>query len=105
MTNCKPGDLAVVVKSGGWGMAGEISRLLIGRIVRVVRLKKPANSQCFSDLVWEFETPQVLFYEGRRFVADGAADYCLRPIRDPGDDARDETLEWIPSPSQIEALS
>lgn len=29
-------------------------------------------------------------------------DINLRPIRDPGDDAKDETLEWLPVPSREE---
>lgn len=33
-----------------------------------------------------------------RFIGD---DY-LRPIRDPGDDARDESLSWLPVPSREE---
>lgn len=28
-----------------------------------------------------------------------SADRNLRPIRDPGDDAQDETLQWLPVPS------
>jgi hypothetical protein len=28
-----------------------------------------------------------------------AMDSILRPIRDPGDDAQDETLSWLPVPS------
>ena len=34
-----------------------------------------------------------------------AKDSQLRPIRDPGDDARDETLEWLPVPSRDEVTA
>jgi hypothetical protein len=27
-------------------------------------------------------------------------DFQLRPIRDPGDDAQDETLDWLPVPTK-----
>jgi hypothetical protein len=36
---------------------------------------------------------------------DCVADACLRPIRDPGDDASDETLEWLPVPSRDEVTA
>lgn len=102
--NCKPGDLAVVVKSSGYGVAGEISKLLVGRIVRVTKLDKPvaAGLHCSADLVWSFEEPVKLEFDGKSYTAHGIADDCLRPIRDPGDDARDESLSWLPVSSREE---
>jgi hypothetical protein len=34
---------------------------------------------------------------------DRAPDWCLRPIRDPGDDARDQTLDWLQVPTKEHA--
>lgn len=76
--NCKPGDLAVVAY-----LTNENIRPYLGRIVKCERL---LELDC-----WE-TTPAL---EPNRGVYDGA----LRPIRDPGDDAQDETLSWLPAPS------
>lgn len=104
--NVRPGDLAVFV-------APHVDANL-GRFVTVI---EPLGSLAKGD---EF------YRAGRRFrvssdgffwwiegasaltamradevihVATGfAADHALRPIRDPGDDARDETLEWLDVP-------
>jgi len=95
--NCKPGDLAVIVRYEGWGSAGEISKLLVGRIVRVASLGVPSTpSICSASIVWKFEEPLKIEYEGKKYIADGIADFCLRPIRDDGDDAVDESSAWLP---------
>lgn len=86
--NCKPGDLAVIVRS----FAGNE-----GRIVRCVRLISkecicvlPDGSQSLQA-IWEIDTDLT-------GCNGGTGPYCqdslLRPIRDPGDDAVDETLLW-----------
>jgi hypothetical protein len=81
--NCKPGDLAVVIKA-----TDEHEHGWIGKVVRVVRLigsGLDGSSQC-----WE--------YEGTRLIHPlygsciGIADIALRPIRDPGPDAVDEMV-------------
>ena len=79
--NCKPGDLAVLYK-----VTAENVRPHLGKIVRCLWVDA-RNPEC-----WHTE-PE---FERGRSVYDGA----LRPIRDPGDDARDETLEWMPVPSR-----
>lgn len=81
--NCKPGDLAVCIYSidKPW---------LIGRIVRVVKLAWDLPDH------WVVENPPHE-WDGRPIAF---YDPDLRPIRDPGDDARDETLEWLPVPSK-----
>lgn len=97
--NCKPGDLAVIVSASGYGTAGRISGMLVGRIVRVVVLEKPTTDLvCFSPLVWKFEEPIHLQLDGKWFTANGIADKCLRPIRDnPGEDI---TLTWRDVPTK-----
>ena len=100
--NCKPGDLAVVVKS--W--AGNE-----GRIVRVIRLCQEASKNYNIDSRGILTAPQLYWvidqalpdFEGT--LSHAFPDSQLRPIRDPGDDARDETLEWLPVPSRDEVTA
>lgn len=79
--NCKPGDLALVVRS----ILGNE-----GKVVRCIR--------------WSEKWPGVWVIDRPIGLLDGCAvsyapDWMLRPIRDPGDDAQDETLSWLPVPS------
>lgn len=84
--NCKPGDLAVIVNGGYF------DRHLIGKIVRVL-----AISQKEPNICWSYDGPRLSTVWG---AVIGLADEMLRPIRDPGDDATDETLTWLPVPSR-----
>jgi len=84
--NCKPGDLAVVVRT-----APDERNRHLGRIVPVLRLSKQPTKY---GPAWEYEG-DVLTTWGRVPVIE---DCALRPIRDPGDDAVDETLEWLDVP-------
>lgn len=71
--NCKPGDLAIYVGS-----------LYSGMIFKVVAP--------YCDKTWVVDPmPKGLI---------AIADKNLRPIRDPGDDATDETLTCLPVPSR-----
>lgn len=88
--NCKPGDLAVVVRSD----AGNE-----GKIVRCLRIVdgwlEGLDGSGLGEPVWEVD--RVLR------ACDGSEDNLindsyLRPIRDPGDDAVDETLQRLPAP-------
>src|SRR3954471_2539946 len=113
--NCRPGDLAVILKPATAPQADEVTGLIVtvveragyinnmgdspdGRPVRfssydptcaawIVHTATPRN-----DLI-DRQTGEV--YATRFFVI---WDHRLRPIRDPGDDARDETLAWLPAP-------
>lgn len=76
--NCKPGDLAIVV-STAFGADWR------GKIFRCVRIDTSMEPFVF----WEVQNPPMLF--GRESVIDDAV---LRPLRDTGDDATDETLLW-----------
>jgi len=77
--NCKPDELAIVAK-----VTAENVRPYLGRIVRTIQI---VDSDCWTT------QPEL---EPGRAIYDGA----LRPIRDPGDDAQDETLLWLPTPSR-----
>ena len=82
--NCKPGELAIVV--------GDPVHIHDGRIVLCVR---PDSDPGFQGC-WITE-PELYDADGTLYAP---MDNSLRPIRDPGDDARDETLEWLPVPSR-----
>lgn len=86
--NCKPGDLAIVIDSGAYPET-------LGMIIRVTKVC-PIHKDC-----WETDPPY--FVAGYRLPA-AFNDCCLRPIRDPGEDATDETLLWLPVPS-VEAVA
>ncbi len=89
--NCKPGDIARVVSGGA-------NR---DKLLRVLDSDNcdPGEWRCealqsMSQYVWEKIVGQVpagaIVY---------AMDSILRPIRDPGEDAQDETLSWLQVPS------
>lgn len=51
---------------------------------------------------WRYEGPLRCAPAGRHkgVKLEAVGDHILRPIRDPGDDAVDETLLRVPSPSE-----
>jgi len=79
--NCKPDDLAVIVRTHA--SKGD----LLGRIVRVKELREEITAG--MGPTWTYE-PQLVATDGRKIFR--VNDCALRPIRDPGDDAVDETL-------------
>lgn len=86
--NCKPGDLAVIVRSkcGNEGV-----------VLRCIRLspKSEHNLDPRHLLVWVTDRDTLDTLGGS---SPYMPDEYLRPIRDPGDDARDETLLWVGLP-------
>lgn len=98
--NCKPGDLAVIVK------APKNSKNL-GRFVRCVAFEGLVPWTCDGGKVRDLPTWRIDVRLGRPITHEQYRDWdwlisdeLLRPIRDPGEDARDETLEWLPVPSR-----
>jgi hypothetical protein len=95
--NCKPGDLAVVVND----LDNPRNN---GALVKVVCRADRAEYDAPID--WDCEAVSTIIMErdGVVFRADsgegefGYQDLELRPIRDPGEDAKDETLNWLPVP-------
>jgi hypothetical protein len=85
--NCKPGDLAIIVKS----MAGNE-----GRVLRVLRFIGEVEHWVGHDR-WEVD---VVLACATGETTNTCQDSILRAIRDPGDDATDETLEWLPVPGK-----
>ena len=106
MLNCKPGDLAVIVNS-------RATPENIGKIVRVIRLavhnekieghyitlRKDAPAwiveSAGSDLVWRGFLKSDGSQTKHIVRIRSYADRCLRPIRDPGDDAVDQFARKI----------
>lgn len=94
--NCRPGDLAVIVKS----FCGQEGRLVVVHyFVPTATFEGGYTlSECWTckgvGTPLKGETYSGHFYPGFGVLAD----FQLRPIRDPGDDATDETLAWLPVP-------
>lgn len=107
--NCKPGDLALVVAE-----PKNAKQPYIGRIVSVLHAAPngvgftlpdgyPQAAVIESFPYWVVEWANPVRYpvgiEGQRLTKFGVMpDWALRPIRDPGDDAVDETLLLKPVP-------
>lgn len=98
--NCKPGDLAVVVKA-------TFTPEILGHIVVVVgdwngpAVDRPNDGHC-----WEVKYPDgrpilTTFLGGGRdfFQTRPFLDSSLRPLRD--NDGEDETLTWAGKPNAI----
>jgi len=87
--NCKTGDLAVVVRGKSRGaLVSVLEPSLMFVDAWVVRL------HC-----WGMTNLRVV---GKGDLAN-CYDANLRPIRDPGEDAQDESLSWLPVPSTDKA--
>lgn len=82
---CKPGDLVILLRADY-----EPCKPLVGQIHRVGSL-----SQRFHE-AWLFDPP---VYIGEALASWNDCD--LMPIRDPGEDAVDETLLWKPVPGEV----
>jgi hypothetical protein len=89
--NCKPGDLARVISCEKTREVG-----IVDKIIKITRL----TQNYWGVPSWNFE--------GRLRGSSGAPVTCipdsmLRPIRDPGDDAQDQTLTWAPRREEVPA--
>lgn len=81
--NCKKGELAVIIKSD------PDKQHAIGHICRVV--ERWQHQFLRHEPAWRIDPVVSGGY-------DVVLDECLRPIRDPGDDAVDETLVRLGKP-------
>lgn len=91
--NCKQGDLAIIVKSYADNEG------------KIVRCEEFLGNRLFgapdgtAELIIAWRTsPELPDWGGD--LGDVIGDDQLKPIRDPGDDAVDETLLWLPSPTK-----
>ena len=103
--NCKPGDLARVV-----GMPKQL-QMANNRIVKIKNLPPIEVEGCACwiledtlhvQVVGKMKTSRDTFLRGEQACVDALPDANLRPLRDPGDDAQDESLSWLPVPSREE---
>lgn len=96
--NVKPGDLAYTVAP--YVVCGR------GYVVRVIRLAAEVEvfglarfTQPPGRIAWVCEGSVMMdtgFFEPMTAIDDA----CLRPLRDPGEDAVDETLLSLPAPRE-----
>lgn len=107
--NCKPGDLAVVVRARDPKLLHrtvtglEVAPLGIGFRLPDGYWHDPVFNDGRHRWLCEFSNPVTAPIGGgktRQTIFAPVPDECLRPIRDPGDDAQDETLSWLPVPSR-----
>jgi hypothetical protein len=91
--NCKAGDMAYV-KAQELGVTGAI-----GQIVEC----KCLVFNKFGDICWVLSKPICCFVYGKKFLAEVIPDQYLRPIGNPGEDAIDETMLWLPVPDEVVA--
>jgi hypothetical protein len=88
--NCKQGDLAIIVAS---------CKENLGLIVLCIRptenLWRSRDGTIDDCPGWVIDRDVVDWMGGKD---NHIEDACLRPIRNPGDDATDETLAWKPVP-------
>jgi hypothetical protein len=105
MTRCKAGDLAVIVRSA-FGNEGKLVRVVgpcIGNSVPVGAVflvdGKPWRKD-IAGFLWVAESLSgPLQGEKTASMVRPIVDSFLRPIRDPGEDAVDESFRWVPSPA------
>lgn len=92
--NCKPGELAVIVRSAA-GNEGRIVEVMDSDVRGL-----PGSESWMPAPLWRVRSlghplPSDL---GNSWSVFAFPDVWLRPIRNPGDDAQDETLAWKPVP-------
>lgn len=98
--NCKPGDLAVVIRSDAKNA---------GKVVEVLRPATKIESEGFrhfnEGFHWWVRSAGSPIVSGLGVVRTETAlpDARLRPIRDPGDDATDEMVQLLGKPSEVTA--
>ena len=108
--NCKPGDLAVIIKptSHGTQVLGMLATVLHAAPGHGFNLPDGFPQEACPAGYWVLEFPREIEAPinlggktaYRRTLYGVAPDRCLRPIRDPGEDATDETLQWLDAPTQ-----
>lgn len=95
--NCKPGDLAVVIR------CTDATQHALGAFVQVIEYwDERVYTRAFGidgwHTTWRCKPASggaIVNWQGKRCKTVAIPDFALRPIRDPGDDARDEMLRPI----------
>lgn len=89
MARCKPGDLAVIMYTT-LEKAHNLGKLVM--VVKALGEETPKWGLHWVVEPQSSDVPPAAYYT--------AWDASLKPLRDPGDDARDETLDWLPVPER-----
>lgn len=89
--NCKPNDIARIVNN------------VTGNNDKLVRVAALVTAPDCAVAWWLCVAMQQIYIDGVPGLQPAGTEvYCadvnLRPIRDPGDDAVDQTLAWLPVP-------
>jgi hypothetical protein len=92
--NCKPGELAVVVR-GSIGLGAVI------RCIRLLGTFAPFEPIKVAGRGWHCSVSGGQVWEVEHPLFATASDSCLRPIRD--NDGDDETLAWAGKPEKVTA--
>lgn len=87
--NCKPGDMAVIVRGQH-----------VGRIVEVLKWGPSRNVET-PEGWWVYSSSVIGTVDGRFENVVVYADSWLRPIRPT--DGEDETLQWAGKPNEVTA--
>jgi hypothetical protein len=82
--NCKPGDLAVVIRSE----TGNLGKIV--RCIAVASKEQADQVRFWACPMWEVDRPMQWEYQHEVFYERFCPDDCLRPIRPQSDDATDE---------------
>lgn len=88
--NCKPGDLAVVIRSE----AGNEGRIV--RCVKLIGLTTWLSSDGSIRQAWKWEIDQRL-PDWKGFAGNAMPDDCLHPIRPPGKPVEERHLMGVPA--------
>jgi len=90
--NCKPGDLAVT----------HSMPMDNGIVVEVIRAVDNSGGWEYLGPCWRVKSLGSRFHLTPTRLSEIAdlPDANLRPIRDPGEDAQDETLSWLSVPTR-----
>ena len=111
--NCKPGDLVAIIRPTlhGTQLLGMLATVLYAPPRHGFKLPDGYPQQGCPPGFWLLEFPREIrapidingrnSYRRTRFGT--APDYALRPIRDPGENATDETLQWLEVPRKVAA--
>lgn len=98
--NCKPGDRALCIRGEHKGKVCEV--IAPGQTYEEISTGKPLAG-------WLVSFPSPVQWgnpNGWDNLSEGwYPDEWLRPIRDPGDEAQDESLSWLPVPSRDEVTA
>lgn len=93
---CKPGDLAVRVRVSDGAGAKTVGHVYV--CLKLIPLAVNALSGEQVLAVWHVERNGITRTpRGNRM---GVPDCDLQPLGNPGGDARDQTLDWLPVPSR-----